>query len=155
MPFPHSFITGAKPAHSSPSLENSIAGGRDERVCTWLRPQVPRTHSEYLVGGPPKGLNYLCSTGGQIPKIPGNRVGMSWVGLETSLGDREGGESMGGGEAWTTGHSDPPCLAPVRRARAGLLCSSPTSGVKDYVALGQRPYFSEPQCQYSQKKYSK
>lgn len=114
---------------------------------TWLRPQVPRTHSEYLVGGPPKGLNDLCSTGGQIPKIPGNRVGISWVGLETSLGDREGGRALGGEEAWTTGHSDPPCLAPVRRARAGLLCSSPTSSMM--------PYFSQPQCQYPQNRNNK
>lgn len=78
-PFPHSFILGAKPGSSSASLENSTAGGgRDKGICAWLRPSVPRTHS---VCGPPKGLNYFCSTGGQMPKIPGNGLvfhGWDW-----------------------------------------------------------------------------
>jgi len=89
MPFPHTFILGAKPASSSLSQENSIAEGRDGIICTWLRSSVP-TCWEHLVGAPPKGLNYLCSRGSQIPKITGNRVGISWVGLEISLGNREG-----------------------------------------------------------------
>ena len=62
----------------------------DGIICTWIRSSVPRTCSEHLVGAPPKGLNYLCSRGSQIPKITGNRVGISWVGLEISLGNREG-----------------------------------------------------------------
>lgn len=91
-PFPHSFILGAKPGHSSsPSLERSTAeGGRDERICAWLRPNVPRTHS---ICGPPKRLNYFCSTGGQIPKIPGNLCSMGAIGDLT--GRPEGRQSTG------------------------------------------------------------
>lgn len=91
-PFPHSFILGAEPGHSSPSLENSTAGGWDDKICAWLRPSVPRTHS---VCGQPQGLNYFCSTGGQIPKTPGNRARVSWVGLVTSLGEEGPGKSTG------------------------------------------------------------
>lgn len=90
---PHSLNLGAKPSHSSPSLENSTTeGGRDERICAWRRPNIPRTRS---VCGPPKGLNYFCSTGGQIPKIPGNGAHVPWVGLMTSLGNKKIGRALG------------------------------------------------------------
>lgn len=91
--FPRSFILGAKPSHSAPSLENSKAGGgRDERICAWLRPNTPRTRS---VCGPPNGLNYFCSIGGQIPKIPGNGAHVPWVGWMTSLGNKRAGRALG------------------------------------------------------------
>lgn len=86
--FPQPFILGAKPGHSSPSLEDSPAdGGRDERIRAWLGPNVPRTYLEHPVCGRPKGLNYCCSTGGKVPKIPGNRAQSARMGLVTPPGD--------------------------------------------------------------------
>ena len=65
-PFPHPFILGAKPGHSSPSLENSPAdAGRDERICVWVGSNVPRTHLEHPVCGRPKGLNDCHFTDGK------------------------------------------------------------------------------------------
>ena len=65
-PFLHPFILGAKPGHSSPSLENSPAdAGRDERICVWVGSNVPRTHLEHPVCGRPKGLNDCHFTDGK------------------------------------------------------------------------------------------
>lgn len=46
---PHSSTLGAKPGHSSPSLENSTAEAeRDERICAWRRPNMPSTHTQFV-----------------------------------------------------------------------------------------------------------
>lgn len=146
--FPHSFIRGAKPTHSSPSLENSTAEeGRNKRICSWLRPNVPRTHS---VCGLPKGLNYFCTIGEQILKISGNRARVSWVGLVTSLGDQRTGRALG----WR-GSLNHQSLLPTWPAltRLGPYTLGPHLVLMDCAALGKKTSLSEPRCLYSQNNY--
>lgn len=147
-PFPHSFILGAKPTQPSPSLENSTAeGGRNKRICSWLRPNVPKTHS---VCGLPKGLNYFCSIGERILKISGNRARVSWVGLVTSLGDQRTGRALG----WR-GSLNRQSLRPTLPAltRLGPYTLVPHLVLRDCAALGKPTSLSEPQCLYSQNNY--
>lgn len=138
--FPHSLNLGAKPSYSSPSLENSTAeGGKDERICAWRRPNIPRTRS---VCGPPKGLNYFCSTGGQIPKIPGNGAHVPWVGLMTSLGNKKVDRVLCG--MGSLNHrSLVPTLPGSRKTSTYTLV--PYLTLTDCVALGELTCFSESQ----------
>lgn len=155
IPFPHPFLLGANPGHSSPSLENSPAdGGRDERICAWLRPNIPRKYSEQS-SGQPKGLSDFCSTCGKFPRFQVTGLGVHrrdwWPSGEMERGGRTRGcrGSLNHQSLLST------WLGPSKTSRDPESCVLVLHLIlRTTVAFNKSACFSEPQSLFSQNKYN-